>query len=87
MGLAVLQDPLNDPTSVRMGGEKVNVASECIDDELNLSCGNTFDGLLHHMVAILITNAFQDVRVEFFDKLSLLISENIFQSLQCVRLV
>jgi hypothetical protein len=74
LGLAVLQNPLNDSASIRVGSENVDLTSESFDDELNVLSWNSLDGFLHNMVAILILDTLEDVSLKLGNELSLLVS-------------
>lgn len=82
MWFAVFQDSLDDTATIGMSGKNVNLAPECLDDELNVLCWNTLDGFLNHVVAILIFDTFQDICSKLFDELSLLIGENMLKCLE-----
>ena len=60
---AVLQHALYDSTAVGMFRKLMHLACKCIDNELDVLGRNPFNGLLHHMVAILILDAFHDLFV------------------------
>lgn len=67
MRLAVLQDSLNDPTTIRMGGENVDLSSESFDDELNVLSWHTFDSFLHDVVAVLVLDTLQNINLQLLD--------------------
>ena len=67
MRLAVLQDSLNDSTTIRMGCENVDLSSESFDDELNVLSWHTFDSLLHDVVAVLVLDTFQNIDLQLLD--------------------
>jgi len=67
MRLAVLQDPLNDSTTIRMGGENVDLSSESFDDELNVLSWHTFDSFLHDVVAVLVLDTLQNIDLQLLD--------------------
>lgn len=67
MRLAVLQDPLNDSTTIRMGGENVDLSSESFDDELNVLSWHTFDSFLHDVVAVLVLDTLQNINLQLLD--------------------
>ena len=67
MRLAVLQDSLNDSTTIRMGGENVDLSSESFDDELNVLSWHTFDSFLHDVVAVLVLDTFQNIDLQLLD--------------------
>lgn len=62
---AVFQHALNDSATIRVRGQTVHLAGECIDDELNVDRRNPLDGLLYHMVAILISDALEHMLFKF----------------------
>lgn len=61
-----------------MGRKCMNLASESVDDELNVCSGYSLYGLLYNMIAILILHTFQYVRLQLPYKLGLLICEDMF---------
>jgi hypothetical protein len=61
VGFAVLQYSLNYPAAIRMSSKNVDLASESLDDELDMFRGNSLDGFLHDVVAILIFDALKDI--------------------------
>lgn len=79
--LAVFQHPLDDSAAIRMGSKSVHLSFEGVDDELHIVRRNPLDGLLDHVVAILISDTFQDMAFKLLDHGSLLISEDMFQCL------
>ncbi len=81
MRLAVLQDSLDDPTSVRVGGENVDLTFESFDDELNVLSWHTFDSFLHNVIAVLVLDTLQNINLQLLDQFGLLISEDVLQSL------
>lgn len=78
---AVFQHALNNATTIGMHGQAMHLTGECIDDELNVDGRNPLDGLLYHMIAILVLDAFKHILFEFSNQLRLLIGQNMFQSL------
>ena len=76
MRFAIFQYPLDDSAAVRMSGENMNLTSESFDDKLNMLSGDTLDGFLHNMVAILIFDTFENIGLKFIDELSLLIRKD-----------
>ena len=52
-----------------------------VDDELDMLRWHSFDGFLDYMVSILIFDAQYHVVFELFDELCLLVSEDVFKSL------
>ena len=45
----------------------VNLVGESIDDERNVLRGNSLDGLLDHMIPILVLDALEYLVLELFD--------------------
>jgi len=78
---AVLQYPLNDSAPIRMCSKNVHLTSKSFDDELDMLCGYSLDGLLHDVIAILIFDTFEDIGLEFCNELGLLIGEDMLESL------
>jgi hypothetical protein len=64
-----------------MHGHGIDLADESVNDELDVFRGHPFHGLLDHVVAVLVLEAFHNVAFQLIDKLDLLIRENMFQSL------
>ena len=62
---AVLQDPLDDPAAVGVGGQVVHLAAEGINDELESAGLHGLDTLLDDVVAILVLHTLQHVPVKF----------------------
>ncbi len=81
MRFAVFQNPLDNSTAVRMRGKNVHLALEGFDDELNVLSRHTLNGFLHHVIAVLIFDALQDIDLQLFHQLGLLISEDVLQGL------
>lgn len=79
--LAVLQHTLYDTAAVRVCRQRLDLASEGVDDELYVLSRYPLDGFLDHVIAILIFDAIYHVILELFDKLSLLIGEDVLESL------
>lgn len=59
----------------------LHCSRECIDDELYVLGGHPLNGFLNHMVSILVLDALEDVVFEFFDQLSLLVGQDMFEGL------
>lgn len=76
MRFAIFQYPLNNSAAIRMSGENVNLTSKGLDDKLDMLSGNTLDGFLHNMVAILVFDTFENIGLKFIDELSLLIRKD-----------
>ena len=81
VGFAVFQYPLDNSAAIRMSSKNVDLASEGLDDKLNVLGRNTFDGFLDNVIAILVFHAFENIGLKLFDKLGLLIGKNMFESL------
>lgn len=81
LGFAVLQDPLNDSASVRMCSKYMRLTSKSFDDELDVLCWDSLDGLLHDVIPVLIFDTFKNIGLKFCDEFGLLIRENMFKSL------
>lgn len=79
--LAVFQHPLDDSTAIRMRSKSVHLPLESINDKLHIVRRNSLDGFLNNVVAILISDTFQDMALKLLDHRSLLISEDMFQCL------
>lgn len=80
--IAVFQHALNHTTAVRMGCKGLNLTLECRDDELNVLRGNPLDGLLDHVVAILVLHTLENMTIKLFDQRGLLIGQDVFKSLR-----
>lgn len=77
----MFEHPLNDPTSVRVGGKTLNLLMEGIQDELDMLRRNPLDRFLDDMVAVLVPDGFQDVVLEFLHDASLLVDQDVLKSL------
>ena len=64
-----------------MGCETLHCPCECIDDEPYMFGGHPLDGLLNHVIPILVLNTFENVILKFFNQLRLLIGQDVFKSL------
>jgi hypothetical protein len=64
-----------------MRGKNVHLALEGFDDELNVLSRHTLNGFLHYVIAVLIFDALQDIDLQLFHQLGLLISEDVLQGL------
>ena len=62
---AVLQDPLDDPAAVGMGGEVVHLPAEGVNDELEPGGLHGLDTFLHHVVPVLVLHALENISVQF----------------------
>lgn len=76
-----LKNALDDTAPIWVVGESTNLSVNGVEDELHASGVETLDGLLDNMVAVLVLNTSQDMRFQFLNKLGLLVTENVFQSL------
>ena len=65
-----------------MCSKNVDLPSECFDDELNVLGWNSLDGFLDDMVAVLILDTLEDIRLKLPDKLGLLVRKDMFESLR-----
>lgn len=79
--LTVLQHALNDAASVWVGRQFLHLTLEGIDDELHIFGRYSLNGLLNHMVTILISYTLENTRLKLFDHGSLLISQDVFEGL------
>ncbi len=79
---AILQYPLNDSASIGMCSKHMHLAFERFDDELDVLRWYSLDGLLHHVVAILILDTFEDVGLEFGHERGLLVRQDVLESLE-----
>lgn len=58
------------------------MTSEGVNDELNMFSGYSLESFLDHMIPVLILDAFEDVVLKFPNQLSLLVGQDVFQSLR-----
>jgi len=65
---AMLKHTLNDAAAVWMSSQALDLASECIDDELYVFCGYALDSFLDDVIAILILDTLEDLILEFLDQ-------------------
>ena len=72
---AVLQDPLDDPAAVGVGGQVVHLASEGVNDELESAGLYSLDTLLDHVVTILVFDTLQHVPVKFLRGVRIVMEE------------
>ena len=79
--LAVFQNPLDDSASIWVGSKDVNLAPEGFDDELNVLCWYSFDSFLHDVIAILIFDTLENIRLELCDEFCLLVCKDMFECL------
>ena len=59
--LAVLQHALYNPAAILVGRQLLNVTRERVDDKLYVFRRDSLEGLLDHMISILILDTFEDV--------------------------
>ncbi len=85
--LTVLQHALYNSTAVGVGRQNLNLASERVDDELNVFGRHSLDSFLHHVIAILILHAVDYVVLELLDQLCLLVGQNVLKSLRVLARV
>ena len=81
----VLEHTLYHPTAIWMYGKIMDLVREGIDNELDMFRGNSLNGLLNHMIAVLIFHALEDVVFKLFDQLSLLVGQNMLECLSRQR--
>ena len=62
---AVLQDPLDDPAAVGMGGEVVDLTSEGVNNELEPGGFHRLDTFLNHVVSVLVFHTLENIAVQF----------------------
>mmetsp|Transcript_1311 Transcript_1311/g.2509 ORF Transcript_1311/g.2509 Transcript_1311/m.2509 type:complete len:259 (+) Transcript_1311:347-1123(+) len=62
---AVLEQPLNYSTTVRVSGEVINLIDESFDNKLDKQRRHLFDTFLDHMVSILVFNAMHHMTNQF----------------------
>lgn len=79
--LTVLEHPLYDSTAVRVCSEPTHLPLEGIDDKLHVRRWDSLNGLLDHVVAVLIAHAFQDIILKLLDHRCLLVREDVLQCL------
>lgn len=79
--LAVLQDPLDHPATIRVGGQDVDLASEGINDELYVLGGDPLNGFLDNVIAVLILDALEDVCLQLPNQFCLLVREDVLEGL------
>lgn len=79
---AVFEHALDYAAAVGVGRERVDVALEGFDDELDVFARDALDCFLDDVVAVLVFDAFEDVAVEFLDEGGLLLCEDVFEGLK-----
>lgn len=67
----MLENSLHHAASVGVGSQREDLIVERIHDEAQTLGWHTFDALLHHMIAILVFDALQQVLLELGNKLIL----------------
>jgi hypothetical protein len=53
----MLKYPLNHTASIWVCSQRVHLTVEAVDDELDVFCGDAFDGFLDNVVTVLVLNA------------------------------
>lgn len=81
----MLQHSLNNAAAVGMCTEFLHSSMESVDNELYMFSWNPFDGLLYHMVTILVLDASMDIVLKLSDKSRLLVGQYVFKSLKIIR--
>lgn len=64
-----------------MGSQSMHLAFEGVNDELDMFCWDSLNCFLDNMVAMLVFDTLENVYLEFFNELGLLVSEDMFKSL------
>lgn len=80
-GGTIFQHPLNYTTTIGMGSQSMHLAFEGVNDELDMFCWDSLNCFLDNMVAMLVFDTLENVYLEFFNELGLLVSEDMFKSL------
>ena len=80
----MFQHALYDPAAIRMSGVLANLAMKGVDDELNVLCWDSFNGFLDNMIAVLILDTSHHIMLELLDKLGLLVSKDVLESLRLI---
>jgi len=78
---AVLEHSLDNPATIRVSCKSVHLATERIDDELDIVRGHSLNRLLNNVVTVLVSNALQHMILQLFDHSGLLVSENVLEGL------
>mmetsp|Transcript_40643 Transcript_40643/g.94308 ORF Transcript_40643/g.94308 Transcript_40643/m.94308 type:complete len:229 (+) Transcript_40643:1055-1741(+) len=78
---AILQNSLNHPTSVGVGGQRHNVAEKVVNNKLNRRPGRLLNALLDNMVAVLVTHALHDMTFKLLQERGLKLPLNHFDCL------
>jgi hypothetical protein len=60
---AVFEKSLDDATAVGVRCQWLNLTRECVDDEANVFRGDAFNRLLNYVVAILVLDALENLRL------------------------
>lgn len=80
--VAVLQHPLDHAAAVRVGCQRMHLVGEGIYDEVNVFGRNALDGFLNDMIPVLILDTLEDVALQLFNQLGLLVDEDVLESLR-----
>jgi hypothetical protein len=86
MRFAVLQNALDNTAAIRMSGKDMNLASEGVNNELDMLSWNAFNSLLHYVVSVLVLHALENIGLELFHEFGLLISKDMFKSLDSISI-
>ena len=78
---AVLEHPLDNPATIRVGCKSVHLATERVDDELDIVRRNSLNCLLNNVVTVLVSNALQHMILQLFDHRGLLVGEDMLEGL------
>lgn len=65
--ITVFQNTLYHSAAIRMRAQLVNLASESVNDKIEMLGGNTFDYFLYNVVAVLIFDTLKDVKKYYSD--------------------
>ena len=82
MLFTVLQHTLNNPAAILISRQTVDLASERIEDKLNVLGRYPLNRFLHDMIAILVSDTFQHIMLQLFDQLGLLVGKDMFECLK-----
>jgi hypothetical protein len=77
----VLEHALNNAAAKGVGRETVNLPDEGVGDESDVFCWDSLNGLLHNVVPVLILDALENVWLELLHKKSLLVGQDVLESL------
>ena len=79
--LTMFKHPLDYSAAVWMSCQTMHLSRESIDDELDMFGWNSFDCFLHNMITILILDTLENLMLQLFDQRSLLVYQDVFESL------